>query len=256
MFGWITKERRTTERFYVSRSAELAVEIDRSGSNCPVRGLIVDLSEQGAKISLETSLQFSESVIARLAVPALDVLAAIKSKVIWARTTDSGAWMVGCSFDEAMPSVILDRLAKGGFIERRRHPRKQISLPAVARWELDSKTTPVTVIDFSVGGCCLCCERPMSVGSKVVVELADQSTILASVKWRSANGATYRHGCEFGQQSEVHPYADILGKLCQQEADEGRCRALSRSFVPGSVLRRLGILTPSTYRRVRSSPGC
>jgi hypothetical protein len=245
MFGWITKERRTTERFYVSRSAELAVEIDRSGSTCPVRGLIVDLSEQGAKISLETSLQFSESVIARLAVPALDVLAAIKSKVIWARTMESGAWLVGCSFDEAMPSTILDRLAKGGFIERRRHARKQISLPAVARWELESTTTPVTLIDYSSGGFCLCCDLPKCVGSKVVVELADQSTILATVKWQSTDGTKYRHGCEFGQQSEVHSYADIIRRLCQQKVDDGKCRVLSRSLVSGSVLRRLGILTPS-----------
>lgn len=217
MFGWTGEEKRQTNRYHVGIESHISIELERNDAGI-VFGRLIDLSQNGAKCCINKSLQFSETVAWRLTMPALDIAAAIKSKVIWTRTTDTSNWLVGCSFDEALPNVILDRLARAGFINRRRHPRSESDLPGVARSELCNQSSPVSVVDYSYGGFRMLSDQPKPIGAKVLLNFHPHGSVFGIVRWCSTEGDIHSVGCEFRQQSEHGQGASLIRDLHQLQA--------------------------------------
>ena len=213
MFPWGEKESRAEPRHEVPQSAEFTVGVARQGSDWTI-GELIDLSQSGAKLYLDTVLQFSESVIFGLVLPSLDIEMAMNSTIVWSRAISDDKWMIGCSFEKPIPSAVLDELAGAGLIERRRYSRISVCVPGMARSQLSTEFEPVTVTDYSVGGFRIESSASHDLNQCVCVQFSPDATVFGVVKWKSTKGQKYEYGCEFIRDFLEHSYAKVIERFC------------------------------------------
>lgn len=213
MFRWGKRERRAESRYHVPQGKSFAVGVSRHGSEWAI-GELINLSRHGAKLYLETVLQFSETVIFGLVLPSLDIEMAMNSTIVWTRATSDDRWMLGCSFEEAIPKAVVERLASAGLIDRRRHHRIPVCVPGMARPQLSSRFEPVTITDYSVGGFRMESNTSHELNECVCVQLATDETVFGVVKWKSTNGPKNAYGCEFIRDSPQGNSAKVIEKFC------------------------------------------
>ena len=213
MFPWGKRERREEARYHVPQNKTLPVGVARQDSTWTI-GQLINLSQHGAKFYLETVLQFYETVTFGFVLPSLNIEMSMKSTIIWTKATSDDRWMVGCSFDEAIPNAVLDQLGSAGFIDRRRHSRIAASVPGMARSQLNTAFVPVTITDYSVGGFRMESDVPHELSQTVNVQFATDASVFGVVKWKSERGPKYVYGCEFIRDSTEGRSAKVIGRFC------------------------------------------
>ena len=194
-------EKRQEQRYEIAWPEPIAVHVFRQQPAETIHGQLLDLSPRGAKISLGENLRFAESIGFRFVIPDPTADVNVDAEVCWVRPSGDSQWHVGCSFASPIPQQIFDRLASGGIINRRRHPRCPVSIRAAARWELDTETSPVEIRDYSDGGFCMASARRGRAEGNVMVEFETGSDtpvrILAEVRWQIERDGEYLSGCRF-----------------------------------------------------------
>lgn len=221
MIRWVksNRERRRGDRFPVSDGApSLPIAVERRNSDSTL-GQLIDLSQQGAKLCLDSVLQFSEDVILRLALPTDDLSLSINSTIVWTRAAADGRFMVGCSFDKAIPANVIDRFAGLGLINRRRHARFATNIEAEARWQLSTTTIPVTILDYSDGGFRIAYQCDEDMSHRVRLQFATGETAFGVVKWNRRTGDTAECGCEFLSGMQDADGASIIRRLAENPID-------------------------------------
>lgn len=194
--AWFDTEKRRQKRVDVPVGIS-DVRVARKDSTVAT-GQIVDLTPNGAKLSLDILLNYQEVVVVEVAMPMLDVATALTATVAWSKATSSDAhWLSGCSFNEPFADDVLDRLAAGGVIDRRCDVRTPCKIPVQALWQFDDDAKPADIIDFSKGGFCLACTSEQPIGTKVHVRLASGDCVVGILRWIAEHDGSQVFGCQF-----------------------------------------------------------
>jgi hypothetical protein len=180
------------------------VEAVGEGEEGPaVLGKLLDLSPGGAKVLLDAPLPFQQSVTLRLESDELELHLAMAARVCWIRPSGED-FRVGFCFEPLLDHEVIERLLREGIMDRRRTTRDAIDRPATASWELNPQPTPVTVVDLSRGGFCLCAPLPAEPHSRLRLQVAgaDEEFVeaTANVQWRLQVPEGYLLGCSLTSQ--------------------------------------------------------
>ncbi len=198
--SWFDKEKRKQPRVEVPVGIS-DVRVARKDSTVAM-GQIVDLTPNGAKLSLDVLLNYQEVVVVEVAMPMLNVATALTATVAWSRGTASDRhWLSGCSFNEPFEKDVLDKLAAGGVIDRRSDVRTPCKIPVEALWQSEEDVKSAFITDFSKGGFCLDCSTMQEIGSKVHVRLASGDCVVGVLRWITEHAGRQIFGCQFMEAS-------------------------------------------------------
>jgi hypothetical protein len=186
---------RQTRYNVVNRSLLRAEWTSHAGATVATTVDLLDISRSGAKILLDGSPGMGAALTIHF-----DGFAAAPAKVCWAREGDHGRCWLACAFDPLLPEGVLEGLLKRGYLERRRDPREQVTIPAMARWPMGDPVR-VDVRDFSGGGLCLTAPYAAKKGQRLLLHLGDgekaQGNALVEVQWCIQFDEGHLIGCSF-----------------------------------------------------------
>jgi len=164
-------------------------------------GELLDISRGGGKLTLPSSLPFGETIDLHAVIPAVDLEFTVRAVVSWNRQDEDDRWLIGCRFDAELSDAIVDRLAQGGYLERRHSPRYPISLEATASFELSEHGFSVWIQDFSTDGFAMLSPRPGKVNQRLrletVKEHSERIVISARMRWCLPVDNGFLIGCAF-----------------------------------------------------------
>jgi hypothetical protein len=157
---------------------------------------LLDICSGGAKLLLSNCLRIG----VRLTLHFDDLSAAIDGNVCWCRPDQNHRWWVACAFDPPLPPDVLEPLLRAGYLERRRDPRQNVSIPATARFQTGEQGG-VDIRDFSVGGLCLTSSHEAQRGQRMLLHLGDadhaQTSAMVEVQWCIQFNDGFLMGCSF-----------------------------------------------------------
>ena len=195
-------------RYKGLQGEDVKVVIERKTEGEPeeVVARLLDISRGGAKLTVTACIPFEEAVRLKIDIPDLHVELVIAADVCWTRPADDGGWMLGCAFKPKLPEDALDQLAKGGYVDRRRHARTPLVLRATACWELGETSIPVRLQDASEGGFAMLCPQLGETGQRLLLHLCNDdgspASIPAKIQWRLKTGDEYLIGCSFSNEKD------------------------------------------------------
>ncbi|MFV2069202.1 MAG: PilZ domain-containing protein [Pirellulales bacterium] len=164
-------------------------------------GQLLDISRSGAKLAIPRGLPFGEKVDLHAVIPELDLDLTVGAVVSWNRQDTDGRWLIGCRFDPGLSDATIDRMAHGGYLERRHSPRYPISLKATASFELSEHDFSVWIQDFSTDGFSILSPRPGEVDQRLRLEIVKENgeriVISARTRWCVSVDDDYLVGCAF-----------------------------------------------------------
>jgi hypothetical protein len=214
-------ERRLEPRYEIvhGRSVEVLVQRKSDESDETIQGQLRNLSSEGVQIYLPTYPKFSEEIGLRIHIPDAKVKIDATAEVVWIRPAEDNQCLIGCSFAIRLSESFLDRLAVAGIIDRRRHPRRVVSIPGIARRELDADSFPVRITDYSERGFCMASGRPSTVGGAVSVELDSPDDVVPPISgkvcWQEERDGEYVLGCSLKRVEDF----EQLRRLCSVSGD-------------------------------------
>jgi hypothetical protein len=118
-------------------------------------GNVADVSAAGMRLTMDTKLPIGTKVQIQVCVPDCQIDMITHGEVRWVQPRDEARWSIGCLLAEAIPQDVLETLAIHSVLDRRKDERKFVSYSARAKWELVVDPSYVTIINYSVGGCCI-----------------------------------------------------------------------------------------------------
>ena len=212
-------DRRQTRRFQNLKAASATIKFDRGngqGRDC-LQGKIVDLSENGAKLSVADVVPMDSSVELDLEFPDPDMAVTTNATTCWSRSKQGKQWWLGCVFNDRIAGSKLTKLYDAGFIERRQDVRFEIELDGAVSWESSRDWSPATVIDYSVGGFCLISCKPPKPGTRILLWLAtpdaEVARIPAVVRWDCEHGEKFKFGCSFVNRDSFPVLLNVLDQF-------------------------------------------
>jgi hypothetical protein len=163
-------------------------------------GSLVNISQNGARLSVPCELPLSQNFRIKITLPELGMTFYVRGAVCWTRRDPASKeeWIVGCSLQPGIPEAILSRLVTGGIIERSGSVPAE-TLPQ-ATLSIDGLTQVMaSVQNVSRGGFCLQSRTPLLPGQKVRLQLpqvSDSSTAVEGVvQWSIAADGRCLIGC-------------------------------------------------------------
>ena len=172
----------------------------------PLTASLINLSERGARLSIESCVPTGEIVLLELAIDQLDFNFQSVAKVDWTQPGKGSDYLVTCTFRPQMPVHILDTFVDSGLLERRDSVRRYVSLPVTIRRELDGEAESARLHDYSDGGFCVVTSHPVEVGQRLSMEyeVADdsQSEVWAQVRWALRTKGLTRAGCSISSSED------------------------------------------------------
>ncbi len=190
-------------RFSVRKldATAVTVAIQRSEQDLPpqtITGVAADVSATGMRLALDAMPPKGAAVSIHFQIPEIGVDLMLEGCVRWVQPKDGESWWVGCSLDSRIPSESLAKMAANDIMDRRQDERLPASCKAKAKWELSSDVTEVEVTNYSMGGCAITAENPVTPASDrmmLIFESEGSKTQLpVRVIW--SRGGT-RFGCAF-----------------------------------------------------------
>lgn len=215
---------RREKRFPVAEST-LSVRLYREPHRDPavVEVTPQDISRNGIKVKCDVPLLFEEPVELQFSSENAELDFRISGEVRWIRG-HANEWVIGCLVDGALPDEYIHELSISGGIERRRTERVESRLPAAAQLPGESRTTSVTILDYSENGIRLTCPLAIDRGQRIRLAFADTENkeveIIAACKWVQPVGGNYLVGCEVSRNSLKNYRELIRGFAKKQEVFE------------------------------------
>ena len=192
---------RLDPRFSLSKTIPAAVTIVDGGEERVAHGQALEISLRGAKLKLEEPLSEHRSIQIELRPNDIDTTISATGCTCWARPTDDDAWWLGVSFEKAIDEATIGKLARYGYVDRRKDRRETIDFGLLARCELSDEPITIKLRDLSVGGLGLWSPRELKPESRLLVGLGERNLdgrpIVARVKWVRKSDAGFLVGCSF-----------------------------------------------------------
>lgn len=162
---------------------------------------LLDISESGAKVSVDGPLRPNEPIRLRLKHADGGMEIALSATVRWCHLKRD-SWEAGVSFtDTTIADDALRKLAMDGVVERRSEYRHPVDLEAMLKTPGDPFHTGIIISDVSSTGACLFTPRPVDVGKPLLLtvnkdEPEEPVSFVAVSRWQKERGAGYQLGCE------------------------------------------------------------
>lgn len=206
-------------RYNVRAGSLVELTVERVKGHMPAQlpAKLEDLSAHGAKVALETPLQFLESIALHVCCEAAGIDERFFAQVRWVRAGTGDTWLVGCSWESTIPKEILDGLAALGTVQRRASPRHEVDGEATLWWG-PGKKVQVRFLDLSEGGFCLGSPEPGQGAWLRLVPAAvgeQRVQIIAQLRWERRTADGYQLGCKF---TDPKDYAVLQRLLCHPPA--------------------------------------
>ena len=213
-------------RFIVIDGDSVGVTVEASEYDEAVVHLtLLDVSECGAKFQASERLPQGQQLALKIESESLGGGIQVDASVCWCQLDGSGEWIAGCSFEPQIPCETLDRLARGGVVDRRVDERRSIALNSTAAWELASETEPVQIVNLSSRGFCLASCQGGRPGARVRLCFGDgydEQVVTGRCRWQVDSEEGFTLGCEF---SSPEDYA-ILRRVKDRVDASGRKRGI------------------------------
>lgn len=190
------------------RSAIIEIVRHLNGAEKESEARIVSLSGSTVRLSVQVPLKFSEVIELRVTCRKVDLELHAESHVNWMRPGPDDCWIAACAFESRLSEEILSKLQAAGIGECRRETRREISVPAVAHWQLEREQSPVVIRDYSEGGFCVGTKKVGIFDQKIMLRLTcrgESVSVLGNVRWHSKSQDENLVGCQFasGDDSRV-----------------------------------------------------
>jgi hypothetical protein len=194
---------RSETRYTACNKLDVVVQVEPDGeAPQSLDAELLDLSRHGAKLLLRTPIAFEKPVRLLIQVAALDLELDVSADICWSRPKEGGQWCLGCSFAGELPEEILPKLASAGYLNQRRHSRRDISVEALAKKELTPDSEVAVRLDnLSAGGFRMVSPQPVTPGERLLVKLPNSHDaaycINARAIWQTGVENGYCVGCSF-----------------------------------------------------------
>jgi hypothetical protein len=174
----------------------IRVDLQSESGIATVIADVLDVSSGGAKLLLGKPLRIGTPLTLRFE----ELIPAVSGSVCWCRPDQNNRWWVACAFDPSLPPDVLELVLQAGYLERRRDPRENVSIPASARLQTGEQGV-VDIRDFSAGGLCLTSSHEAQRGQRLLLQLGDveeaQTKTMVEVQWCIQFNDGYLLGCSF-----------------------------------------------------------
>lgn len=175
------------------------------GDECvrEISAVLKQISLGGARLITHCPLQMDDRFRIRVCFQEIEFESVLDGRVAWARPLRGDDWLMGCAFSPELPELLLDELARYGYIDRRQSGRILTRTPAAIRHQVSQITRPAHIIDFSHGGVCLEAADLQHLDSLLDLlwdeEAGRQHQATIRVRWHVEQPCDRSHllGCEF-----------------------------------------------------------
>ncbi len=228
--------RRSEGRFFINSDAT-EVTVSFAGPDdgeVTYRGRLADLSLRGMKVSVDGRIDSGQEVEVLIAVPGLGFQLQRQAIVRWQQPRDATTWWMGCEVCEPFGPELVEKLAAGQVLNRRRDPRYEVDKAARIRWELSDHNPDVRLVNFSKGGFCFILESPFEFPSDrlmlVITPNGDEVTIPARVMWQGPIAEGHGVGCSFSTRDGFLRLREFVesGKVPAWRMSKYRSRKVSK----------------------------
>lgn len=208
---------RREPRYKLISGAEARVLVQPQGSPEPLDAQLIDMSNSGLQLRVQTCLKFDESMAVHILAGELqfDLAASVK----WIRQGDGPNWFVGCHIKPELSEDALIQLATIGLLDRRISSRREVKLAGSICGELEGSKATATVRNLSEDGFGVATPVARVVGQRVRVAVhkpyGEPIDVTARVIWQIKTQDGYFCGCAFlnrQHQSELSALADSKDK--------------------------------------------
>ena len=198
-----------------SRDIQISVSWDDTESLQPLQAELIDISANGARLSVASHLKSKQAVTILVESAAMDVDVRVAARVCWVRQTKRDGCIFGCKFDEELPNGILPRLAATGHIDQRQDARRLASVRGYLRQELvDDDKLAISVNNFSPSGLRFFSPKPVELKQRLMMNLetadGDFVEVVARSIWQMRTPAGYLVGCSFLNKRGFEAFAQTL----------------------------------------------
>jgi hypothetical protein len=233
---------RREPRYKLISGAEARVLVQPQGSPEPLDAQLIDMSNSGLQLRVQTCLKFDESMAVHILAGELqfDLAASVK----WIRQGDGQNWFVGCHIKPELSEDALIQLATIGLLDRRVSSRREVKLTGSICGELEGSKATAMVRNLSEDGFGLATPVARVVGQRVRVAVhrpyGEAIDVTARVIWQIKTQDGYFCGCAFlnrQHQSELSALADSKDKgLFERGGGPGRSKRRTSMWVALAAL--------------------
>ena len=211
--------RRRSSRYGIIdlEATQVTIIVAGEGDDQRHEGILADLSSNGVRVALGVCLEKDAPVQFHLSVPSVGLEFSCLAHPRWFQPRDAESWWVGCELTEVISDEMIDALARGGLLDRRRDPRYPVSYPAVVKWELGDKPLDVELVNYSKGGICILSQEGSGLLSeRVMLQVASHNrdaTIPCRVMWQRKTEAGFVAGCSFTGAEDFIKLREIVAPV-------------------------------------------
>jgi hypothetical protein len=161
---------------------------------------LLNLSSNGARLSVPFELPKSKSMRIKLEVDDLGLSIYMAAEVCWQALSDSQENTIGCRLSPQIPPSILKHVTEGSQPDRRDEER----LPSIHRVVLDGGLGPTQMHahaelrNYAAGGLCLEAAAPAELGQQLRLQVGSAATeVRVVVRWHLQKGVRHLIGCVY-----------------------------------------------------------
>ena len=231
---------------YQLRDGQVASVVLQRAKNCDPRSItaqLLDISRNGAKLSVPICLPFEEEVDMQIEISDLALSLDISARVRWVRPAGDAMWLLGCVFNRDLSDQGVAKLTSGMCLDRRRSLRHEIMLKATVHWELQSDGTPVVLRNLSAGGFCMTASSAGEVGQRLLLHLekagGHDATVQAQIEWRLKANKGYLIGCSF---LNSYSYASLREAVEETQQKQKEKSQPTEYWMPGPIVGAMTLL--------------
>ncbi len=208
---------RVTDRYNDQAKSAHSADSDAVNTNCPLlkievfrrvegelylgSGRLIDISRNGARLTLSTEMPVGHSIGIRMQIEEVDLEYITAGVVCWNACIGPDAWMVGVTLAAEFPDDIFLTFVTLDLIERRQGDRSDVTIRArLADDGEDAEPLNVQMLNYSGEGCCILVPHTLEVGSPLGLEVvADGKTSMVKTEVQWCNECVIGHvvGCQF-----------------------------------------------------------
>lgn len=178
----------------------VVVQDERGLPAATTKGWLLDISQNGARLAVESEIPLSGALRIRLTLTELGMEFYVGGSVCWTHPDPDtpGSWRIGCSLTPGIPERLLSRLAQTGVVERRFEARSDeiVSVQATIR---GGRTIAAGLQNYSRKGFCLQTTEVLTPGEIVHLRIQGPDGRLAAiqgvVQWTAAHKGSHLAGC-------------------------------------------------------------
>ena len=201
-------------RFTVRNDLLATISVDRNESRPDeYRARLVDLSQSGAKLSVDTELEITDRVTLCLKIPELQLDLRVPGEICWCQSMVGSRWLLGCQLKPILPADLLAQLTTSRCPDRRNTTRQELQVELQGRSPTHPRPLNVRVDDLSQAGVRIWSPHPLQVGRRVRLyreEFTQRGAAEITVQWQCQVCDGHLLGCRFSGEDGFATLTRIL----------------------------------------------